>query len=99
MAEIITLTTPVPATSTLRIAVVDLNVRESLIRVVLADWVNSAWVVNGREIICSYSGASADALMIALNKANLTVQSLHQRVIAQLIADGKLPGVASGSVP
>jgi len=99
MAEIVTLTTPLPATATLRIADLDLNVRGSLIRVVLAEWVGGAWVDGGREIIATYSGAPADALMLALNKANLSTQSLHTRVIAQLIADGKLAGAGSGAAP
>jgi hypothetical protein len=99
MAEIITLTKAIPATSTLRIADLDLNVRGSMIRVVIADWDGTGWVVNGREIVVYYNGATADALMLALNKANLTTLSLHQRVIAQLITDGKLAGVASGTVP
>lgn len=99
MAEIVTLTTAIPVTSTLRVAVLYLNVRGSMIRVVLADWNGSGWMVNGREIVCDYTGPAADALMLALNKANLTIQSLHQRVIAQLITDGKLAGVVSGTVP
>jgi len=99
MAEIVTLTTPLPATATLRIADLDLHVRGSIIRIVLAEWANGAWVPNGRTIEAQYVGSAADALMLALNKANLTTQSLHTRVIAQLIADGKLVGVVSGSVP
>lgn len=99
MAEIITLTTPLPATSTLRIADFDLNVRGSLIRVVFAEWAAGDWVAGGREIIATWSGPTADALMVALNKANLTTQSLSQRVFAQAIADGKLAGTQSGTVP
>jgi len=99
MAEIVTLTTPLPATSTLRIAVLELNVRGSFIRIALAEWAAGAWVPDGREIVATYQGAQADGLMLALNKANLTTQSLHTRVIAQLIADGKLVGTASGTAP
>jgi hypothetical protein len=99
MAEIITLTTPLPATATLRIAACDLNVRGSMIRVVFAEWAAGAWVVNGREIIAVWSGAPADTLMLQLNKANLTTQSLAQRIFAQAITDGKLVGTQSGTVP
>jgi len=99
MAEIVTLTTSLPASSTLRVASLYINVRGSMLQVVLADWNGIGWTVNGREIICNYNGAVADSLMLALNKANLTIQSLHQRVIAQLITDGKIIGVASGTVP
>jgi hypothetical protein len=99
VAEIITLTTPLPETSTLRIADFDLNVRGSMIRVVFAEYAASVWVPNGREIIVSWNGPTADALMLALNKANLTTQSLAQRVFAQAITDGKLIGTQSGTVP
>jgi len=99
MPEILTLTTPIPATSTLRIADFDLNVRGSLIRVVFAEWAAGDWVPNGREVIATWNGPTADALMLALNKANLSTQSLSQRVFAQAIADGKLAGTQSGTVP
>jgi hypothetical protein len=36
-------------------------------------------------------------MMISLNKVNLSVKSLHRRVIEQLINDGKLDGTISGS--
>lgn len=99
MPEILTLTTPIPATSTLRIADFDLNVRGSLIRVVFAEWTAGAFVEGGREIVAVWNGPTADALMLALNKANLTTQSLNQRIFAQAIADGKLAGTQSGTVP
>jgi len=96
MPEIITLTTPLPATSTLRIADFDLNVRGSLIRVVFAEWSGGAFVDGGREIHATWTGATADALMLALNVANLPVKSLHRRVMEQAITDGKLAGAISG---
>jgi hypothetical protein len=99
MAEIVTLTTPLPATSTLRIASFYLDVRYSVIRVVFAEWVANAWLPDGRQVIAEWTGATADALILALNKANLTTQSLAQRVFAQAIADGKLAGAQSGTVP
>ena len=99
MPEIVTLTTPLPATSTLRIADVDLNVRGSLIRVVYAEWAAGDWVPNGRELVISWSGAQADALMTQLNKANLSTQSLATRINAQAITDGKFVATASGTAP
>ncbi len=99
MAEIVTLTVPLPATATLRIAQVDLNVRGSLIRVIFAEFAGGVFIPAGREIIADWTGATADALMLALNKANLTTQSLAQRIFAQAIADGKLIGTQSGTVP
>jgi hypothetical protein len=44
-----------------------------------------------------YTGSTATALMTALNKANLTSNSLHKRIINQLISDGYLSGTISGS--
>lgn len=97
MPEMLTLAVPLPATSTLRIADVDLNVRGSLIRIVFAEWAGGAWVENGREIIATWSGAPAESLILALNVANLSVKSLHRRVMEQAITDGKLAGAISGT--
>lgn len=52
---------------------------------------------NGERKNWSYSGATATTLMVALNKANLSVKSLHRRVIEQLQADGVLVGTIAGS--
>ena len=53
---------------------------------------------NGRSYGAVWEGATATTLMIALNKANLTSNSLHKRVINQALTDGKLPaGTVSGS--
>ena len=45
----------------------------------------------------SYSGTTARNMMITLNKANLTNNSLHKRILNQLISDGYISGVISGS--
>lgn len=45
----------------------------------------------------TYSGAEATQLMLTLNTANLTTNSLHKRTLAKLIADGKLTGTISGT--
>ena len=99
MAEICTLSTPLPATSTLRISALDLHVKESMIRIVLEEYASGDWVLNGRSLSVTYSGPTADAFMISLNKANITTQSLHLRVISKLIDDGKIAGTLSGTVP
>lgn len=52
---------------------------------------------NGERRNVSYQGDIAAALMTALNVANLSVKSLHRRVIERLIADGHLAGTISGS--
>lgn len=92
MAEIITLASPITMPSITDYRVVQLTF----------DWTNPAIGIglrgsNGESAQFQYTGAQATALMIALNKANLSVKSLHRRVIEQLIADGKLAGTVSGS--
>ena len=39
----------------------------------------------------------AVTLMNQLNKANLTIKSLHRRILEKLIADGKIVGSISGT--
>lgn len=99
MAEIVTLTTPIPAVAAVRVASLTLDVRQSTIRVVFAEWASGAFVPDGRQIIAEWFGAAAMTLITALNKANLTTQSLNQRIFTQAIADGKLAGAQSGTVP
>lgn len=45
----------------------------------------------------TYSGAEATNLMVILNTANLSTNSLHKRTLAKLIADGKLSGTITGT--
>ncbi len=47
------------------------------------------------ELQFIYSGTEAVNLMLILNTANLTTNSLHKRILNKLMADGKIP---SGSV-
>lgn len=44
-----------------------------------------------------YTGATADALIVALNKADLVAKSLDQRIFERLIADGKEAGTIAGT--
>ena len=44
-----------------------------------------------------YSGSTATTLMSALNKANLSTNSLHKRILNQLVTDGEISGTVSGS--
>jgi hypothetical protein len=44
-----------------------------------------------------YSGVEAENLMRGLNTANLSNNSLHKRVLAKLIADGRLSGSITGT--
>jgi hypothetical protein len=88
--ETLTLTTPISSPSVV------------VARLIL-DWAGAAIYVvlvapNGHRLEYSYAGATATNLMIGLNKANLSVKSLHKRIIEQLVADHpELAGVISGA--
>lgn len=46
----------------------------------------------------TYTGATAVSLMTSLNKANLTTNSLHKRILNQLATDGVIgPGSVTGA--
>jgi hypothetical protein len=89
MAEKLTLASPVtptvPAITEYSVRSIYLGRDEERIAVVVRD-------NNGHHTTCVYEGATAVTLMGALNRANLTSNSLQRRVLAQLAADGKLPG-------
>jgi hypothetical protein len=51
---------------------------------------------NGERKEFRYDGADATALMVSLNKANLTVKSLQRRILEKLTADGKMAGAVTG---
>ena len=66
------------------------------------DWDNSQITIrlkgpNGEAKFHSYGGATALTMMVALNKANLTTNSLHKRVLNQLITDGVILGTVTGA--
>lgn len=92
MAELITLASPIvpPSITTYRV-------------VYLAfDWENPSITVglrgtNSERVNHSYSDATATTLMNQLNVANLSLTSLHKRVIQRLVSDGKIAGTISGS--
>jgi len=52
---------------------------------------------NGEIKQFRYEGAAATALMITLNKANLSTISLQKRVLQKLVADGLIAGTVSGA--
>lgn len=58
-----------------------------------------AFLPGGRMIECRYEDADADALLIALNKANLSTLSLEKRVTQRCQADGKLGAGAITGAP
>jgi hypothetical protein len=55
--------------------------------------------LGGRAIECRYEGATAEALIISLNKANLSTLSLEARVVQKCQADGKLGAGAITGTP
>lgn len=90
--EIITLTTPVttPSITTWRVSSLLLDWDAALIAISLRG-------SGGERLNHAYTGANATSQMTALNKANLSTNSLHKRVIQKLIDDGMLAGTISGS--
>jgi hypothetical protein len=92
MAEIITLTTPVttPNVTTWRVVFLGLDWESATISMGLRG-------SGGEKLNHAYTGPNATTLMIALNKANLTSNSLHRRILTQLHTDGIVVGTISGS--
>lgn len=106
MAETLSLTTPQDALTATGVW----HVEYTLLRrgwtvngtVLTADPANSRIVIGligeyGHRREHPYSGATADALILALNKANLSSISLEKRIMNQLIADGFEAGTITGS--
>lgn len=93
MAEKVTLTVPVTRPS----------VTDYIIGSLHLDWSGSRIDVtllgsDGSTTTASYTGATALTLMSALNTANLSVTSLHKRVVQRLQTDGLLgAGSISGT--
>lgn len=90
MAEALTVTTPpVPAVS-----------KDYTVMRLELDWENSRIAVKlqagGETVGHAYQGAQAVAMLRALNKADLSAQSLHRRILQRLIADGVVAGAISG---
>ena len=67
------------------------------------DWTNQiinislTCIQTGEVKQFSYTGGAAQTLMIGLNKANLSTNSLQKRIMDKLVSDGKLGGTVSGS--
>lgn len=93
MAELLTLTTPLVldprALSAVQVESLLLNWKDKRIVVIVGDGETQ------RQF--EYTGTVAVTMMTLLNKANLTSNSLHKRVINQLITDGFLAGTISGT--
>lgn len=91
--EQINLTTPYVAdprsANNFKIEALFLNWNDSLITIRVGNG-----VLNN---VFHYQGEQARNMMIILNKANLTNNSLHKRILNQLINDGYLTGTISGT--
>lgn len=65
------------------------------------DWERASIVIhlrgtNGERKEIRYDGAEATALMVALNKANLSTKSLQRRILEKAVADSKIVGTVTG---
>ena len=88
--EQLDLTVQLPAVSNYRIDRISLDWAAARIHITLRD--NVGWTISA-----TYSGQEATDMMLILNTANLTNNSLHKRTLNKLIADGKLVGTISGT--
>lgn len=52
---------------------------------------------NGLHKRHRWSGVDADAMIVALNKASLTTNTLTKRIFARLVQDGVLAGTVEGA--
>lgn len=96
--EQVVLTAPVQTdrgATTFRIARVLLDWENQFIEVILREFREGQYLGNdngvGKRLRATYTGAEAEALMRALNQADLSTNTLHRRVLSRLLADGKIP--------
>lgn len=92
--ETITLTSPEVQP---QIVTADYRVRRLVLDVEAPAIIIQVRGTNGEAKEFSYQGATAQALLQALNTANLTTKSLQRRILEKLIADGKLVGTVTGT--
>lgn len=93
MAEQLDLTSPeqdTPGTVTWRPFLLHLNWEAATIKAAFRG-------DNGEYTSIGYEGTDATTLMVALNKADLSVKSLQRRIMERVVSDGKLSGTISGT--
>jgi hypothetical protein len=103
--EKVTFSTPVkadPGATEFQVWVLDLRRahpdRPAGILAIFREVNGSGFVPGGRSLECRYDVDEADALVVALNKTNLSTTSLEKRVTQRCQADGKVPsGTISGT--
>ncbi len=88
-AEQIDLTTPITISS-FKVVELHLDLRGQEIRIVLY---NS---VANKDMTVIYTGPTALALMVQMNKMNFSTTSMQKVILNKLITDGKLTGTVSG---
>lgn len=90
--EQLDLTTPItsPSITNYRVTLLHLDWTGAQIQIVLTG-------PQGESAGFVYSGQEATDLMLVLNTANLSVKSLHKRILEKLVANGKLSGTISGT--
>ena len=91
--ETLTLTTPetTPAITTTDYRVIYLHLDFEGARIVI-----HVRGTNNERRQFDYTGDTATQMMIALNKANLSIKSLQRRILERLAADGLLSGTVNG---
>lgn len=96
MAEKYTLTNAIAVTSVVDYKIVELNLRfagaDSSISIGLVDNAN-------RKSFYFYNGTDAETQLNTLNKANLTSNSLHKRILNKLVSDGLLQAGSITGLP
>lgn len=97
MTEQLDLTTPIPATAaTNNYQVDEIHLRRGLVNG--APRIEIQLVANNGDLLHHvYHDAEASDLMAVLNRADLSTNSLHKRILDRLVADGALDGTVSGT--
>ena len=103
--EVVTLSSAIvatPSATVMRPSRVEFNVLLGTVQVSLYPWVDGAFVTTNPPLNVTYNASTnptGAALIISLNKANLSTTSLERRIINQLVSSGFLAGTVSGTPP
>lgn len=92
--ESVVLTTPITAAPVISYSIRYINLSWEM-KVVEVGYTDNLGQANTKR----YDGQTATNMIIALNKANLSIKSLHRRVMEQLMTDGVLPAGSITGTP